>query len=135
MKRRSSANGISIQVLCYDILIQIFMKLNVDELSIASMVCKSWNQICRDPLLWAKIDLSRLNPNIFSNIPILQGTWREDTNSRYKLMKFLNYALSLSNYNTNCLKLNFFAYLSDAQLTYVAERDCDTKSKAVSTSS
>ncbi|XP_058726948.1 F-box/LRR-repeat protein At3g48880-like [Vicia villosa] len=103
------------------------MKLNVVELSIASMVCKSRNQTCRDPLLWAKIDLSRLNPNIFSNIPLLPGTWREDTNSRYKLMKFLNYALSLSNYNTNCLKLNFFAYLSDAQLTYVAERTPNLK--------
>jgi len=59
MKKSNSASRISIEYLFYDILIRAFLKLNVVELSVVSMVCKSWNAICRNALLWAYLILSR----------------------------------------------------------------------------
>ena len=96
MKNSNSASRISIQDLFLDILIRIFLKLNVVELSIASMICKSWNEYCRNPMLWAKLDLSRLCSNAF-NIPLLPGAWRGDLVSKNKLITCLKYALHLSN--------------------------------------
>ncbi|XP_004498432.1 F-box/LRR-repeat protein At3g48880-like [Cicer arietinum] len=127
MKKRNScsANGLSIQHLYYDILVRIFMNLNVVELSIVSMVSKSWNHISRDPLLWAKLDLSRISPNAF-NIPSVPEAW-SDTNSSNKLTTLLKYALSLSNYNTTCIVFNYFIYLTDAHLVFVAERTPNLK--------
>jgi F-box/leucine-rich repeat protein 3 len=97
------------------------MKLNLVELSIASMVCKSWNEVCRTPSLWAKLDLTQLSSNAF-NIPFVFGAWKHDMNSINKLTTMLKYALSLSNYNTTCLVFNYFVYLTDAQLITIAER-------------
>jgi len=113
IKKNNSASRISIQNLFYDILIKIFLKLNVVELSVASMVCKSWNEICHNHLLWAKLDLSRLSSNAF-NIPLLPGAWRDDLVSKSKLITCLKYALRLRNNNTSCLVFNFFIYLIDA---------------------
>jgi len=121
MKKNNSASRVSIQDLFYDILIKIFLKLNVVELSVASMVCKSWNEICCNHLLWAKLDLSRLSSNAF-NIPLLPGAWMDDLVSKSKLITCLKYALRLSNYNTSCLVFNFFIYLQDAELIFIAER-------------
>jgi len=121
MKNSNSTSTISIQDLFLDILIRVFLKLNVVELSVASMVCKSWNEICRNPLLWAKLDLSRLSSNAF-NIPLLPGVWRDDLVSKNKLITCLKYALHLSNCNTSCLVFNFFIYLTDAELTFIVER-------------
>ncbi|KEH41490.1 hypothetical protein MTR_1g051505 [Medicago truncatula] len=46
MKTSNSASRISIQDMLLDILIRIFLKLNVVELLVSSMVFKSWNEIC-----------------------------------------------------------------------------------------
>ncbi|XP_004498433.1 F-box/LRR-repeat protein At3g48880-like [Cicer arietinum] len=125
-KRNSgSASGLSIEHLYYDILLRIFMNLNVVELSIVSMVSKSWNHISRDPLLWAKLDLSRVSSNAF-NIPSVPEAW-SDTNSSNKLTTLLKYALSLSNYNTTCIVFNYFIYLTDLHLVFVAERTPNLK--------
>ena len=96
MKNSNSASRISIQDMFLGILNRIFLKLNVVELSVASMVPKSWNEICRNPMLWAKLDLSRLSSNAF-NIPLLPGSWRDDLVSKNKLITCLKYALHLSN--------------------------------------
>ncbi|RHN79000.1 putative F-box domain-containing protein [Medicago truncatula] len=58
MKKNNIASRISIQDLFFDILIRISLKLNVVELLVASMVCKSWNEICRNHFLWTKLDLA-----------------------------------------------------------------------------
>jgi len=58
MKKNNTVSRIAIQDLFLDILIRIFLKLNIVELSVASMVCKSWNEICRNHLLWAKHNLA-----------------------------------------------------------------------------
>ena len=79
MKNINSASRIfliNIQDLFLDFLIRIFLKLNVVELLVTSMVYKSWNEICHNPLLWVKLDLSRLSSNAF-NIPLLPGVWRD----------------------------------------------------------
>jgi len=92
MKNSNSASRISIQDLFLDILIRIFLKLNVVELSVASMVCKSWNEICRNTLLWEKLNLSRLSSNVF-NIPLLPVAWRGDlVLKKKKLFTCLKYA-------------------------------------------
>ncbi|KAK2399439.1 F-box/LRR-repeat protein [Trifolium repens] len=118
---KKHGSGISIEDFHYEILITIFMKLNLVELSIASMVCKSWNEVCRTPSLWAKLDLTQLSSNAF-NIPFVFGAWKHDMNSINKLTTMLKYALSLSNYNTTCLVFNYFVYLTDSQLITIAER-------------
>jgi len=42
----------------YDILVKIFMSLNVmDLISVVSQVCSSWRSACCDPILWKKLDL------------------------------------------------------------------------------
>jgi F-box/leucine-rich repeat protein 3 len=120
---KKHGSGISIEDFHYEILISIFMKLNVVELCIASMVCRSWNEVCCSPSLWGKLDLTQLRSNAF-NIPCNFGAWKHDMNSINKLTKMLKYALSLSNYNTTCLVFNYFVYLTDSQLITIADMIC-----------
>ncbi|KAL2971224.1 hypothetical protein AAZX31_15G183200 [Glycine max] len=92
-----------------EILITIFMSVNIVHLAVASLVCKMWNTACRDPSLWGKIDLSTLNNSYFFNIPNNQpGAYKRTSG---KITQFLKYVLSLSNGNTNCLVFNYNVYM------------------------
>ncbi|WVZ06961.1 hypothetical protein V8G54_020307 [Vigna mungo] len=98
--------------LIYDILVKIFLCLNVVDVAVASLVCKSWNNACRDPSLWNKIDLSRLSSYCF-NIPFNKvGAYRY---SSLKMTQFLKHLLDLSNGNTTCIIFNFYVYLTNEQ--------------------
>ncbi|KAG4949816.1 hypothetical protein JHK84_043245 [Glycine max] len=80
-------------LLSTDILITIFMSLNIADLAVASLVCKMWNIACRDPSLWGKIDLSKLNNSYFFNIPNNQpGAYKRTSG---KITQFLKYVPSL----------------------------------------
>jgi hypothetical protein len=128
MMNSNSASRIFIQNLFLDILTRIFLKLNVVELSVASMACKSWNEICRNPLLWANLDRSGLSSNVF-NIPLLPGGWRGDLvvcstfeQLQYKLfsVQFLH-MLDWCRINLHCWKVSFFTYNCTQFVCYVGK--------------
>ncbi|BAU03388.1 hypothetical protein VIGAN_UM094000 [Vigna angularis var. angularis] len=105
--------------LIYDILVKIFLSLNVVDVAVASLVCKSWNNACRDPSLWNKIDLSRLRSYCF-NIPFNKvGAYRH---SSLQMNQFLKHLLDLSNGNTTYIIFNFYVYLTNEQFIMVAQR-------------
>ncbi|RDY12476.1 F-box/LRR-repeat protein, partial [Mucuna pruriens] len=70
-----------------EILVSIFTSLNVVDLAVASLVCKSWNRACRDPSLWHKLDLSRMSSYCL-NIPNDYHAWN-DKDSSTKMTQFL----------------------------------------------
>ncbi|TKY65562.1 F-box/LRR-repeat protein [Spatholobus suberectus] len=105
--------------LCKEILVTIFMSLNVADLAVASRVCKFWNRACRDPSLWHKLDLSRLSSSCFT-MPNRLKAW-DDKHSSTKMTHFMKYVLSLSNGNTTCLVFNYYVYLRDMQFITAAE--------------
>ncbi|RDX68418.1 F-box/LRR-repeat protein, partial [Mucuna pruriens] len=109
-----------------EILVTIFMSLNVADIASASLVCKSWNEACRDPSLWHKLDLSRLNSYYF-NIPNYKLRPWEDMHSDKIMTQFLKYVLSLSNGNTSCIVFNFHFYLRDVQFITAASRTPNLK--------
>ncbi|XP_014490245.1 F-box/LRR-repeat protein At3g48880-like [Vigna radiata var. radiata] len=110
--------------LIYDILVKIFLCLNVVDVAVASLVCKSWNNACRDPSLWNKIDLSRISSYCF-NAPFNKvGAYRY---SSLEMTQFLKHVLDLSNGNTTCIIFNFYVYLTNEQFIMVAERTPNLK--------
>ncbi|BAT83816.1 hypothetical protein VIGAN_04104200 [Vigna angularis var. angularis] len=110
--------------LIYDILVKIFLSLNVVDVAVASLVCKSWNNACRDPSLWNKIDLSRLRSYCF-NIPFNKvGAYRH---SSLQMNQFLKHLLDLSNGNTTYIIFNFYVYLTNEQFIMVAQRTPNLK--------
>lgn len=54
-----------------EILITIFMSVNIVDLAVASLVCKMWNTACRDPSLWGKIDYPHSTTHTFSTYQII----------------------------------------------------------------
>ncbi|KAK9276286.1 hypothetical protein L1049_005817 [Liquidambar formosana] len=105
----------------YDILLKIFMTLNiVDMVSGISGVCSSWRSACCDPVLWKTLDLSQLKSD-YINIPSEPYAWSDDRSSE-KLMQILKNALSLSRGNVTCLIFHFYIYIKDEHLIYTAER-------------
>ncbi|WVZ05693.1 hypothetical protein V8G54_019039 [Vigna mungo] len=119
--------------LIYDILVKIFLSLNVVDVGVASLVCKSWNNACRDPSLWNKIDLSILHS--YCNRPFNKiGVYRRYSNlkrspflSYSKMTLFLKHLLDLSNGNTTCIIFYFHVYLTYNQFMTVAERTPNLK--------
>ncbi|KAG4946815.1 F-box/LRR-repeat protein At3g48880-like [Glycine soja] len=74
-----------------EILITIFMSVNIVDLAVASLVCKMWNTACRDPSLWGKIDLSTLNNSYFFNIPNNQpGAYKRTSGKITQFLKTPN---------------------------------------------
>merc|ERR1712179_895254 len=49
----------------HGVLLHIFKKLSTTDLSSASLVCKSWNSVSQDPVLWYAVKL--INHKITSN--------------------------------------------------------------------
>ncbi|RDY05279.1 F-box/LRR-repeat protein, partial [Mucuna pruriens] len=125
MENSNSAGNYRNDSLLNEILVTIFMSLNVADLAAASLVCKSWNEACRDPSIWHKLDLSRLNSYYF-NVPNKLRAWN-DEHSNKKMTQFIKYVLSLSDRNTTCIIFNFYIYLRDAQFITAAERTPNLK--------
>ena len=106
----------------YDILVKIFMALNVmDLISGVSQVCSLWRSACCDPALWKKLDLSNLNSNSSLYIPQEPYAWSDDQSSK-NLMKILKTGLNLSQGNVNCLIFHFYVFIENEHLIYAAER-------------
>lgn len=120
MVKINSARNYSNDDLCYEVLVRIFMVLNVVDVARVSLVCKSWYQASRDQTFWHKIDLTALSSNTF-NIPMTLYT-RMDRTLSTKVTQFLKYALSLSDGNTRCLIFNYYMYLTDVHLIFAATR-------------
>lgn len=99
----------------YEILVKIFTMLNVADLVVASMVCKSWNLASRAPELWRKLDLSTLS------LRSVNVAWIDERSSN-TLTQFYKYASSLSGENISCLIFNYRVYLRDVHLISIAER-------------
>lgn len=104
----------------YEILVRIFTMLNVADLVVASMVCKSWNLACRAPELWRKLDLSSLSLRSLS-VPLSPHAWIDEQSSN-TMTQFLKYATSLSGENISCVIFNYCVYLRDVHLISIAER-------------
>ncbi|KAK7374171.1 hypothetical protein VNO80_07600 [Phaseolus coccineus] len=105
--------------LIHEILVKIFLCLNVVDVAVASLVCKSWNKACREPCLWNKIDLSTLGSYCFSKPLNKVEAYRH---SSLKMTQFLKHVLDLSNGNTICFIFNFYVYLTNEQFILVAQR-------------
>ncbi|CAJ1815911.1 unnamed protein product [Sphenostylis stenocarpa] len=101
-----------------EILVKIFLCLNVVDVAVASLVCKAWNKACHDPSLWGKIDLSTLGSYCFKKLNRI-GAYRHTS---LKMTQFLKHILSLSDGNTTCFIFNFYVYLTNEQFFIVAER-------------
>ncbi|XP_057419752.1 F-box/LRR-repeat protein At3g48880-like [Lotus japonicus] len=128
MKKSKSASRYSNDHLPYDILVKIFMVLNVVDLGIVSLVCKSWKSASSDRALWHKVDLSRLSSRFF-DIPsdIIFWTASDKRSTSTKMAQFLKHALSLSGENISCLIFNFYIPLTDIQLITAAQRTPNLK--------
>ncbi|KAK7340166.1 hypothetical protein VNO77_20861 [Canavalia gladiata] len=81
---------------------------------------KSFNRLCRDPSLWNKLDLTTLSSYRFKVPHDRLGVWKDQLSSK-KLNQLLSSVLDLSKGNTTYLIFNYYVYLSDLQLIYVAE--------------
>ncbi|XP_027338342.1 F-box/LRR-repeat protein At3g48880-like [Abrus precatorius] len=125
MKKRNSGATSPINHLCDEILVGIFMLLNVADIAAVSLVCKSWNRVCREPSLWRKLDLTSLGSPYFY-IPNTREALR-DKRSSTRVTQFLKYVLSLSNGNTSCIVFNYYIYLTDVHLISAAERTQNLK--------
>ncbi|KAK7255775.1 hypothetical protein RIF29_29194 [Crotalaria pallida] len=132
MKRTNIVATKSFQDLCPDILVRIFMTLNVVNLVVVSMVCKSWNVASRDATLWYKINLTRMSSPWF-NIPKILNAW-SDRYLRARMARFLKYVLHLSNSKTNCLIFNSYVQLNDKLLILAAQRTPNLKRLVLSES-
>lgn len=104
-----------------DILVRIFEKLNIIELtSGVGHVCRTWRMAACDPLLWKTLDMSLLKSN-FIKIPLEPYVY-VDMRSDKRFMQVLKVALSLSRGNVTTLIFHYNLYINDDQLTYTAER-------------
>uniref|UniRef100_A0A7N0UAC2 F-box domain-containing protein n=1 Tax=Kalanchoe fedtschenkoi TaxID=63787 RepID=A0A7N0UAC2_KALFE len=105
-----------------DILVRIMQSFHILELTSSGIprVCRTWRVAACDPLLWKKIDLTILKSN-FIKIPTEPFVYVHKDSDK-TVTRALKIALSLSHGNTTTLFLHLQLYLSDEQLTYVAER-------------
>lgn len=104
-----------------DILVKIFQTFDIFELTKGiGRVCSSWRFAACDPIKWRTLDLSMMESN-FIRIPLEPYVY-VDGRSDILLTKVLKNALSLSHGNILTLIFHFNLYVSDAQLTYTAER-------------
>ncbi|ESW11957.1 hypothetical protein PHAVU_008G073500 [Phaseolus vulgaris] len=119
-KMKSSAGNVrnTNNDLMHEILVKIFLCLNVVDVAVASLVCKSWNKASREPSLWNKIDLSTLGSYCFRKPLNKIEAYRH---SSLKMTQFLKHVLDLSNGSTTCLIFNFYVYLTNEQFILVAQ--------------
>ncbi|XP_024171559.1 F-box/LRR-repeat protein At3g48880 [Rosa chinensis] len=90
-----------------DVLVGIFMTLNVVELIRGVSVCKSWLEAASEPCLWKTIDLSKLEVKNFNQ-------QREQSSQR--VMDIVNSSFSLSGGTISCFIFHFYAYITSQHL-------------------
>ncbi|KAI3432082.1 F-box domain-containing protein [Psidium guajava] len=104
-----------------DILVKIFQTFDILELTSGiAHVCSAWRMACCDPLLWKTLDLSALE-SIFIRIPLEPYVYVHGKSDK-NVTQVLKIALNLSRGSIQTLIFHFNLYLSDEQLTYIAER-------------
>lgn len=96
-----------------DVLLRIFMTLNVVDLICGACVCTSWREAASEPGLWKMVDLSKLESRNFN---------RQPERSSQRVMDILNSAFSLSGGTISCLIFHFYVYITSQHLVLVSER-------------
>ncbi|XP_062119554.1 F-box/LRR-repeat protein At3g48880-like [Humulus lupulus] len=110
----------------FDILVKIFMALDIlDVVAGVSRVCTSWRAASRDPKIWNSIDLSKVKFNS-GRIPETSDDLYIDGPSN-KIMLVLKNSLKLNRGNVSCLIFQFYAFLTNEHLLYIAERTPNLK--------
>ncbi|KAI9109846.1 hypothetical protein K1719_018887 [Acacia pycnantha] len=94
----------------YEVLMRIFMTLNMVDFVAASWVCRSWRKVCRDHVFWNRrvLDLTKWSPQL--------------THSSPRIIRFLKYALYLSGGTIGSLIFNFRLPVKDGILINIARR-------------
>ncbi|KAK7841087.1 f-box/lrr-repeat protein [Quercus suber] len=116
----------------YDILVKIFMSLNVmDLISVVSQVCSSWRSACCDPILWKKLDLCIQISDSCIYAPLQSDAWSYSVSNNNRLMNILKTTSNLSQGNVTRLIFNFFEYVEDEHLVYAAKRNRNLKRLAL----
>ncbi|XP_024031731.1 F-box/LRR-repeat protein At3g48880 [Morus notabilis] len=78
MKKNSRGSTRSWSELPYDVLVNVFMSLNIIDLAAGvSGVCRSWRAACSDPMLWRETDFNTMNESDLINIPRGIGAWSD----------------------------------------------------------
>ncbi|KAI9109929.1 hypothetical protein K1719_018970 [Acacia pycnantha] len=101
----------------YDVLLRIFMTLNLMDLAAVSTVCRSWRDVCQDPGFWSG--------NIF-DLTKWTGYPRIPTSSS-RIVGLLLSLLNLSNGQAHCLIYQFQLYLDNHAFNSVAKRSRNLK--------
>ncbi|XP_054783932.1 F-box/LRR-repeat protein At3g48880-like [Prosopis cineraria] len=98
----------------YEVLMRIFMTLNLVDFVAVSWVCSSWRKVCQDHVFWNRevLDLSKLTPQFVL--------------STSRMIPFLKYVLYLSGGKIGSLILNRLP-LRDRILINVAKRSRNLK--------
>ncbi|MED6199600.1 hypothetical protein PIB30_077441 [Stylosanthes scabra] len=122
----SKSNGRNINdVLGYELLVKIFIALNVVELATVSTVCKTWCEVRCDPKIWHKLDLTALCYKPIY-MPRMIGSMNPGESGE-KISKVLRGVLNQSQEHIRCFVFNFYAYLRDEYLLLVAQRTPNLK--------
>lgn len=101
-----------------DVLLRIFMTLNVVDLIRGACVCTSWQEAASEPSLWKMVDLSKLEARNFN---------RQPERSSQRVMDILNSAFSLSGGTISCLIFHFYVYITSQHLVLVSGRTPNLK--------
>ncbi|KAJ7952346.1 F-box/LRR-repeat protein [Quillaja saponaria] len=110
----------------YDILVRIFMALNITDLITGvAQVCNSWRTASCDPCLWRKLDLSTLKPKTVS-IPPRPYPWSDQESSR-RLKQIMKNAFYFSRGNATHFIFHYFVFLQDEHLIYAAQSNPNLK--------
>ncbi|KAJ0106250.1 hypothetical protein Patl1_18743 [Pistacia atlantica] len=111
------------QTMDYDILVKIFTVLNLTDMVFGvSRVCKSWRFACRDPLLWATLNLNRLKANSTDILPSETCALLDNQSSWWRVMCILKNAFNLGCNNVTRLIFHYSMYINDEHLVYAAIR-------------
>ncbi|KAI9110174.1 hypothetical protein K1719_019215 [Acacia pycnantha] len=94
----------------YEVLMRIFMTLNMVDFVAVSWVCSSWGKVCRDHVFWNRrvLDLTKWPPQLTQSSP--------------RMIRFLKYALYLSGGKIGSLIFNFRLPVKDRILINIARR-------------
>ncbi|XLS93514.1 hypothetical protein HN51_069522, partial [Arachis hypogaea] len=103
-------------VLYYELLVNIFMALNVVELATVSRVCKIWREVRSDPKLWH---------NLLTYPGCKLGSWKDSSERLTKVLRKILTQIEVR--HIRCFVFNYHAYLIDEHLFLVAERTPNLK--------
>ncbi|XP_054783931.1 F-box/LRR-repeat protein At3g48880-like [Prosopis cineraria] len=100
----------------YDVLLRIFMTLNVVDFAAVSLVCSSWRDVCQDALFWdgKVLDLTKWKDPRLSNLSS-------------RLISLLKCLLNLSSGRVDCLIFKFQIYLDDREFNNIAKKSLNLK--------